>query len=53
MRNFLQKYLDDLMLLAGCSCILYGLSIWSAVITWVVAGVMLIGFAALIGKMRT
>jgi len=41
--------LDDLLLLAGCGCILYGLSMWSVVITWIVAGLMLIGLAILVG----
>jgi hypothetical protein len=50
MKKFLRDYLDDLLLLAGCLCILYGLSIWSAVITWITAGIMLIGFWVMIEK---
>lgn len=46
------NYLDDGLLLAGCACILYGLSLWSIVITWVTAGLMLIGFAVIVGKVR-
>ena len=45
-------YLDDLLLLAGCGCVLYGLSLWSAVITWIAAGAMLIGAAVLVGKVK-
>lgn len=41
---------DDLLLLAGCVCILYGLSMWNIVVTWIVAGVMLIGMAVIVGK---
>lgn len=49
MKRLLYLYLEDLLLLAGCGCVLYGLSLWSAVITWVVAGAMLIGLAVMIG----
>lgn len=44
--------IDDLLLLAGGGCILYGLSLWSTIITWIVAGVMLIGLAVLVGKAK-
>lgn len=46
------KYLDDVLLLAGCGCVLYGLSLWSAAITWIVGGLMLIGLAVLVGTFR-
>jgi hypothetical protein len=52
MRKFLERWDEELLLLAGCGCILYGLSIWSPVITWIIAGIMLGCFAVLIGKMR-
>ena len=52
MRQFLLNYLDDLLLLAGCGCILYGLAQWNAVITWIMAGVMLVGFGVMIGVMK-
>jgi fatty acid desaturase len=52
MRNFLRNYLDDILLLAGCGSILYGLSMWNPVITWIVAGIMLIGLGVMIGKVR-
>lgn len=48
----LRKYIDDLLLLAGGACILYGLAQWSIIATWIVAGLMLIGLAALIGKVK-
>ena len=44
--------LDDILLLAGCLCILYGLSLWSAVITWIVGGLMLCGWAVLVGRVK-
>ncbi|GAP11753.1 hypothetical protein BECAL_02946 [Bellilinea caldifistulae] len=44
------KFFDDLLLLAGCICILYGLSLWSVIVTWIVGGLMLIGWSLLIGK---
>jgi hypothetical protein len=52
MKKFLREYLDDLLLLAGCACILYGLSTWNSVLTWIVAGAMLIIFGVLVGKAR-
>jgi len=51
-KKFLRDYLDDLLLLAGCGCILYGLSIWSYEITWIVGGVMLITFGVMVVKAR-
>lgn len=49
MKHLIALLLDDLLLLAGCGCILYGLSMWSAIITWIAAGIMLIGLAVLVG----
>lgn len=50
--NLLKLLLDDILLLAGCGCILYGLSLWSVVITWIAAGLMLIGLAVLVGMRK-
>lgn len=47
--RLLSNYLDDVLLLAGCGCVLYGLAQWNAVITWIVGGVMLIALAVLVG----
>ena len=52
MKKFISKYIDEILILAGCACILIGLSTWSSMITWIVAGWMLIGFAVMIGKAR-
>jgi len=46
----ISKYLDDLLVLGGCFCILYGLSLWSVIVTWLVAGAMLIVLGVLYGK---
>jgi len=46
----LALFIDDILLLAGCGCILYGLSLWSAIATWLMAGAMLIGYGLLVGK---
>ncbi len=46
----LTRNLDDLLLLAGCACILIGLAMWSIIVTWIAAGVMLIGFGVMIAK---
>jgi len=48
----LGKFLDDILMLAGCACIIYGLSLWNLVVTWIVAGMILIGLAYLVGKAR-
>lgn len=50
MKSLLSNYSDDILLVAGCVCILVGLAQWNFVITWIVAGIMLIGFGVLIGK---
>lgn len=50
--KLIASLLDDILLLAGCVCILYGLSLWNAVITWIAGGLMLIGLAVLVGRMR-
>lgn len=47
---FLRTISDDLLLVAGCACILRGLSLFSPVVTWIAAGIMLIGFGLLLGK---
>jgi hypothetical protein len=52
MRRLFFAFLDDILLLAGCCCILYGLSLWSAVVTWIVAGLMFYGFAFLVVKVK-
>jgi hypothetical protein len=52
MTKWLGRFSEDILLLAGCACVLYGLSLWNAVITWIVAGLMLIGFGLLIGKAK-
>jgi uncharacterized membrane protein AbrB (regulator of aidB expression) len=38
------NYLDDILTLTGCLCILIGLSMWSVPLTWIVGGSMLVGF---------
>lgn len=46
----MMKYLDDLLLLAGCLCILRGFSMWSAMATWIAAGMMFIAFGVMVAK---
>lgn len=46
----LARNIDDILLLAGCVCILAGISMWSAIATWIAAGVMLIAFGVMIAK---
>lgn len=46
---FLQKHLDDLLILAGCGLIIYGTYLINPLAVWFVAGAMLIGFGVLVG----
>ncbi len=48
MKRFFRNYLDDVLLLAGCGCILYGLSMWSVILTWIWGGVTLIFLGVLV-----
>ena len=50
--KFLNRYADDVLLLAGCVCILYGIAQWNIPVTWISGGVMLIGWGVLIGKVK-
>lgn len=52
MKRRLGLVLDDLLLLAGCACILRGLALWSVIATWVAAGIMLICFGVMVGKAK-
>jgi len=52
MKRLLLNSLDDVLLLAGCGCVLYGLSLWNVIITWIAGGLILIGLAFLVGKVR-
>lgn len=53
MINFIYKFSDDILLIAGCACVLIGLAQWSVIATWIVAGLMLAGFGLLIGKAKS
>jgi hypothetical protein len=53
MKRILSNYLTELLLLAGCVCILVSLAQWSLMITWLAGGWMLIGWAFLVGKGRS
>lgn len=52
MRRLLGRYGDDLLLILGCLCILYGVTMVSIVATWILGGLMLIGFGVMIGKAK-
>jgi len=53
MINFISRFLDDILLITGCIAILVGLTQWNLVITWIVGGLMLIGWGVLIGKVKS
>ncbi len=48
--KFLEKHLDECLLLGGCGAIVHGVSLWNIAAAWVVAGILLIGLAFVIGK---
>lgn len=48
----IKKNLDDMLVLFGCGCILYGLSLWSVIVTWIVGGLILIALGVLYGMYR-
>jgi hypothetical protein len=48
-----KKYFPDLITLAGCACVAYGLSLFNPVVAWVVSGLMLIGLGYLYEKAVT
>lgn len=53
MKLWLRRYADDLLLLAGCGLIVTGVAQVSGPLAWIVAGILLIGLAALIGKAKS
>ncbi len=50
MKTNLKKNLDDVLLIAGCVCIVLGVGMLSIPAALIVAGIALISFAVLIGK---
>jgi len=48
--KILAKYLDDMLFLIGCICILIGLAMWSVPATWIAGGSMLVGFGFMYAK---
>lgn len=50
MKKIVGLYLDDILFVLGCLFILRGLSLWSNIVTWIAAGVMLIVFGVMIAK---
>jgi hypothetical protein len=55
MKRFLlvcSKFLDDVLLMLGCACVLIGVSKLSVIATWIIGGVMLIVFGVLYGKVK-
>lgn len=52
MRKIMYNWLDDILLLGGYVCIVYGLSLWNAAAAWIVGGLLLVSLAMLIGKAK-
>lgn len=53
MKRFIARNFEDMLLALGCILILFGLAQWNAIVTWIVAGMMLIGWGFLIGKAKS
>lgn len=53
MKRFIARNFEDMLLALGCILILVGLAQWNAIVTWIVAGMMLIGWGFLIGKAKS
>lgn len=53
MKRFIARNFEDMLLVLGCILILVGLAQWNATVTWIVAGMMLIGWGFLIGKAKS
>lgn len=49
---FIKNFIEEMLMISGGVCILIGLSKWSVPVTWIMGGLMLVGFAVLIGKWK-
>lgn len=52
MRKIFERFGDDILLVAGCGCILVGMAMVNIPLTWMAGGLMLILFGILIGKAK-
>jgi hypothetical protein len=52
MKKAIVNFVDDALLVAGCLAVLVGLAMISIPLTWIVGGIMLIGFSVLVGKAK-
>ena len=46
----IKKYLDDILVVAGGACVLYGVAQLSPILAWITGGIMLIGAGLAIRK---
>lgn len=46
----MSRFIDDILVVAGCGCVLYGMAQFSPILAWIVGGIMLIGAGLAIGK---
>jgi hypothetical protein len=46
----MKRNLDDILLIAGCICIVTGVALWSIPAALIVAGIALIALGFLVGK---
>ena len=44
----LREFSAEIIVLFGCACVLYGLSMWNVIAAWIVGGLMAISFGVLI-----
>lgn len=47
------QYGDDVLILVGCVCLLYGLAQINTIFAWLAGGLMLIVFGVLLGKAKS
>lgn len=45
----MRKYFDDLLILLGCGCIVYGAYLVNPVAAWIVGGLILVALGILAG----
>lgn len=48
----IRKYADDVLILAGCVCLVYGIWQFSPAAAWIVGGLALVAFGAIYGKVK-
>jgi hypothetical protein len=48
----LLRYADDLLMFGGCAAIVFGVALWSVPAAFIIGGLLMIGLAFIIGKVK-